>query len=555
LEKSDNYQKYKISAEVSDKESQIKADKLQNSYATGKIGRRGFMTGALALGVSLTGASTVVKEVLAATPKAGGRLRIGITGGATSDVLDPGQILDAYMINVSMGQVRPNMTKIMPNGSVQGDLVESWEPSNGAKTWKFNVRKGVEFHNGKTLDSTDIVDSIRHHMGPDSKSGGSGVVSGIKEIRTDGKDGVIIELNEGNGDLPILLSDYHLNICPSNGDETIDWQSGVGAGAYVLAEHEPGVRTLTKKFANYWNTGNDSYFDEVETLGINDPTARMSALSTGAVDAINNVPAKTAKRLGNMANVKTLISTGNKQATMPMLCDADPYTNQNVRNAMKHIVNRQELLDKIFFGYGQLGNDNPVGPANYFRASTDELPQREYDPEKAKFYLKEAGLSNLSVQFHAADTGFAGAVDAGALMRESAKAAGIDIEVVREPNDGYWSNVWMVKPWSACYWSGRPTEDWIFSQIYYSKADWNDTHWKNSSFDKLLVEARSETDEAKRREKYVEMQRIVHTDGGLILPVFLSEIMGYRGSIAVPGQVANNWELDGHLCARRWWSA
>ncbi|MEK9621467.1 MAG: ABC transporter substrate-binding protein [Alphaproteobacteria bacterium] len=547
--------KHDLVSEVSDKETQIKVEKLQSSFLSGKIGRRSFMTGALALGVSLTGASTVVEQALAATPKQGGRLRVGITGGATSDVLDPGQILDAYMINVSMGQVRPNMTKINPDGSVAADLVESWEPSNGAKTWKFNVRQGVEFHNGKTMDSQDIVDSIRHHLGPDSKSGGSGVVSGIESIEADGKNGVIIKLKEGNGDLPILLSDYHLNICPSNGDGTIDWESGVGAGPYSIVEHEPGVRTLTKKFANYWNTGNDSFFDEIETLGIADPTARMSALSTGAVDAINNVPAKTAGRLAKMANVKTLISTGNKQATMPMLCDMEPYTDQNVRNAMKHIVNRQELLDKIFFGYGQLGNDNPVGPANYFRATEEELPQREYDPEKAKFYLKEAGLNSLSVKFHAADTGFAGSVDAGALMRESAKAAGIDVEVVREPNDGYWSNVWMQKPFSACYWSGRPTEDWIFSQIYYSKADWNDTHWKNADFDRLLVTARAETDEAKRREMYVEMQRIVHTDGGLILPVFLSEIMGYRSNIHVPDVVANNWELDGHLCSRRWWRA
>ena len=547
--------KHDISSEVSDKETQIKAKKLQESFISGKISRRNFVSTSVAIGVSLAGATAVVNQVEAATPKSGGRLRMGITGGATSDILDPGQILDAYMINVSMGQVRPNMTKINPDGSVEGDLSSGWQASNGAKTWKFDIRQGVEFHNGKTLDSTDIVDSIRHHMGPDTKSGGSGVVSGIASIKEDGKYGVVVELNEGNGDLPILLSDYHLNICPSKGDGSIDWESGIGAGPYTLEEHEPGVRTLTKKFANHWNTGNESYFDEVETLGISDPTARLAALSTGAVDAINNVPAKTASRLKSMVNVKTLISTGNKQCTMPMLCDVAPFDDQNVRNAIKHIINRQELLDKIFFGYGQLGNDNPVGPANYFRANTDELPQREYDPEQAKYFLKQAGLSSLSVKFHAADTGFTGAVDAGALMRESAKAAGIDIEVVREPNDGYWSNVWMVKPWSACYWSGRPTEDWIFSQIYYSKADWNDTHWNNSSFDKLLVEARSETDEAKRRDKYVEMQRIVHNDGGLALPVFLSEIMGYRTNISVPDQIANNWELDGHLAARRWWTA
>lgn len=362
--------KHDISSEISDKETQQKAKSLQSSFISGEISRRDFVATSMALGVSLAGATAVVKEVEAATPKNGGRLRIGITGGATSDVLDPGKILDAYMINVSMGQVRPNMTKIMPDGSVAGDLVESWEPSNGAKTWRFNLRQGVEFHNGKTMDSTDVADSIRYHTVEANGSGGSGVVSGISSVKEDGKGAVIIELNEGNGDLPILMSDYHLNICPSKGDGNIDWESGVGAGPYTLEEHEPGVRTLTKKFANYHNTGNDSYFDEIETLGISDPTARMAALSTGAVDAINNVPGKTASRLGNMPNVKTLISTGNKQCTMPMLCDMDPYTDQNVRNAMKHIVNRQELLDKIFYGYGQLGNDSPVGQLTSLRQPT-----------------------------------------------------------------------------------------------------------------------------------------------------------------------------------------
>ena len=224
-----------------------------------------------------------------------------------------------------------------------------------------------------------------------------------------------------------------------------------------------------------------------------------------------------------------------------------------MRNAIKHIVDRQDWLDKVLYGYGELGNDNPIGPANIYRATTDELPQREYDPELAKSLLKKAGHDGLSIKFHAADTGFAGAVDAGSLMAESAKAAGINIEVVREPNDGYWSNVWTKKAFSACYWSGRPTEDWIFSLIYASDAKWNDTNWKNSSFDKLLLEARAETDQAKRRAMYVEMQQILHTDGGLCLPLFQSEIMGYRTSVGVPDQVGNDWELDGHRCALRWW--
>ena len=156
--------KYNIATEISDKESQIKADKLQSSFLSGKISRRGFMNGAIALGASLTGASTFVEQAYAATPKAGGRLKIGITGGSTSDTLDPGQILDAFNINVLMGQTRGNMTRIRPDGKIEGDLCESWEPSNGGKTWKFNVRQGVEFHNGKSMTSEDIVDLSLIHI-------------------------------------------------------------------------------------------------------------------------------------------------------------------------------------------------------------------------------------------------------------------------------------------------------------------------------------------------------------------------------------------------------
>jgi peptide/nickel transport system substrate-binding protein len=205
------------------------------------------MTGAVALGATLAGASTIVEQAMAATPKAGGRLKIGITGGSTSDTLDPGQILDAFNINVLMGQTRGNMTRIRPDGQIEGDLCESFEASNGAKTWKFNVRQGVEFHNGKSMTSEDVVDSIRHHMGEDSTSAAKGIVAGIKSIKADGKYGVVMELNEGNADITMALSDYHLNICPSNGDGTIDWQSGVGAGAYVLQEYDPGVRAFTTK--------------------------------------------------------------------------------------------------------------------------------------------------------------------------------------------------------------------------------------------------------------------------------------------------------------------
>ena len=142
-------------------------------------------------------------------------------------------------------------------------------------------------------------------------------------------------------------------------------------------------------------------------------------------------------------------------------------------------------------------------------------------------------------------------------MSESrGKAAGINLKVVREPNDGYWSNVWMKKPFVGGYWGGRPTADWMFSQVYSEGADWNESRTgSNEEFNKLLVEARAELDLDKRREMYVEMQRICHNDGGSgdpdvhgLYPCDLEDDRPAR-------QIASNWELDGHKNAERWWMA
>ena len=549
--KSDDKKTTDLAAAASDREVADKLRDIQQSFESGKLTRRSFMQGALAMGVSMTAASAILNRVEAATPKKGGRLRVGLTGGATTDTLDPGQILDLYMIHLQFGQLRNGLTEVAADGKLTPELAEDWEASPDAKVWNFKIRKGVEFHNGRSLTSEDVVASLNHHLGENTKSAAKGIMSGIVDVKADGKHAVTVTLAGGNADFPFLLTDYHMNICPANPDGSIDWQSGIGTGGYILKEHQPGVRSFTTRNPNYWKTG-FAHFDEVEINQIADATARSQALQNGQLDVMNNVPTATAHLMKRVPNVTVRATTGNKQITLPMRTDMAPFDNVDVRTALKYIVRREEWLNKVVNGYGQLGNDNPIGPANIYRATEAELPQRGYDPDKARFHLKKAGLSKLDVDFHAAETGFGGAVDAGLLMADSARPAGININVVREPNDGYWSNVWMKKPWSACYWSGRATEDWIFSQIYAADASWNDTYWKNDKFNKLLVIARAELDPAKRRVLYVEMQQIVHNDGGLLLPLFQSDVMAYSNRLAVPEVIGNNWELDGAKNAERW---
>lgn len=519
-------------------------------YAAGQIDRRDFMRGVLALGVAVPSALGMARAVEAATPKKGGVLRQAITGGGTGDSLDPAQILDSYMIQVSFGMLRNCLTEIASDGSLIGELAESWEPSADAATWVFNIRKGVEFHNGKTLDSNDVAESLRHHLGEESKSAAKGIISNIESVKTDGPNTVVFALTGGSADFPFIMSDYHLGICPAKAEGGIDWESGVGTGGYSLATFDPGVRTHLKRNPNYWKE-NAAHFDEVESLFIADVTARTAALQTGEIDVMANADLKTIHLLERSDKVQVIQTNGNKHLTLPMDTRKAPYDNNHVRLALKHAIDREEWLQKIYKGFGEIGNDHPIGPANIYQAK--DLEQTPFDPDKAKHHLKQAGLDKLDVTLHVADTAFEGAVDAGQLFQESAKKAGINIQIVREANDGYWSNVWMQKPWVASYWGGRPTEDWMFSQVWSAEAEWNEAFWKHDHFNTLLVEARAELDSEKRRALYREMQQIARDEGGSIVPAFVAYIQAASDKIGLPEQMAGNWELDGHKNAERWW--
>ncbi len=156
------------------------------------------------------------------------------------------------------------------------------------------------------------------------------------------------------------------------------------------------------------------------------------------------------------------------------------------------------------------------------------------------------------MKLHAANAAFPKAVDAAVLFSESAAKAGIEIKVVREPDDGYWSNVWLKKPFCTCYWLGRPTEDLMFTTAYAADAPWNDAHWKNKRFNSLLVEARTELDADRRRAMYWEMQEIMRDDGGTIIPVYAQYVFA-SGSGVAHGPLAANRNADGWKSMERWW--
>ena len=515
----------------------------------GRISRREFIGRAVAVGVSLPLATSLAsKAVKAAGPKKGGRMRFAIGGGATSDSFDPATYYESYMQTVGYG-LRNCLSEMNNNDELVPELAESWEPSADAATWTIKLRKGVEFHNGKTFDADDAIASIQHHLGEDTKSPAKAILSPIENIKKDDSHTIVVQLTGGNVGFPALLTDYHVPMMPVV-DGKLETMSGVGTGAFSIKSFEPGVRAEMVRNPNFWKEG-AGHFDEAEVLSIIDVTARTNALVTGEVDAADRMDLKTLHLLERNKNINIKETSGSQYYAYVMMVDQAPYDDPDVRLALKYGIDREEMLAKLLYGHGYLGNDNPIGKTYAYHA---ELPQRSYDLDKAKFHLKKAGVSNLKVQIHAADAAFAGAVDAAVLYQAQLKGAGIDMNVVRVPNDGYWTNVSRVEHWTATYWNPRVTEDMMFSTAFSSDAPWNETNWDNPRFNDLLKQARVELDEAKRAEMYREMQQLCTDDNGAIIPIFANYVFAASDKVD-HGRLAASWDLDGVKCLERWWFA
>ncbi|MDB4073294.1 ABC transporter substrate-binding protein [Ascidiaceihabitans sp.] len=519
---------------------------LSTKVTAGTMTRREFMSKAAALGVTAAVASTMLADAAyAAGPVKGGTFRMGIQGGESTNSQDPATwssdvpIAGGYVWGETL--VYPG-----PNG-LEPKVAESWEGSNEAKTWRFKIREGITFSNGAAVTAEDVLATMQRHSNEDSKSGALGIMKGIESMRADG-DVFELSLAVGNADLPFLMSDYHLIIQPNGGFD--DPAAAIGTGLYTLETDEPGVRMTFKKNPNHWAANEMGHYDTVELIALNDATARTAALQSGQIDSMSRVEPKIAKLLGRAPNIELQTTSGRGHYVFIAHVDTAPFDNNELRLALKHALNRQEMVDKILQGFGSIGNDTPINEA--YPLFDDTIPQRSFDLEKAAAHYKASGHDGSPIILRTADGAFPGAVDAAALFQQTCQAAGIPLEIKREPNDGYWDNVWNVQPYCASYWSGRPVQDQMYSSAYLSTADWNDTRWKRPEFDAMLLEARAELDEGKRKEIYSKMGRMLNEEGGVMVPMFNDFVDAISTEVQGWETNPNGAQMYWHAFAKTW---
>jgi peptide/nickel transport system substrate-binding protein len=477
---------------------------------------------------STGGILTFPGSALAQTPKKGGRVRAATTSSSTSDTLDPAKG------STATDYTRHNMfysglTQLDGTLTPQPALAEEIR-NDKATVWTFKLRKDVKFHDGSPLTPADVVYSLNRHKDAATASKVKTVAEQFAEVKASGPNEVRLKLAGPNADLPVILAASHFLIVK---DGAKDFSASAnGTGPFKLKDFRPGVRSVGVRNENYWKAGRP-YLDEVELIGIQDEPARVNALLSGDVQMILAVDPRSTGRVRSSPGYSVLETKSGLYTDLIMRQDAAPTNNPDFVMAMKYLIDREQAKNAVFRGFATIANDQPIPPSHrYYNAN---LPQRAYDLDKAKFHLKKANVSGtLPIYATAAANG---SIDMAVLMQQSAQKIGLNLAVNRVPADGYWSNHWMKHPLCFGNINPRPSADQLFTQFYRSDAPWNESGWKNEQFDQLVLAARAEPDEAKRKKMYGDMQVIIHEKCGLGIPVFISSLDGYSTKVKGLGSI------------------
>ena len=455
-------------------------------------------------------------------PKRGGVMHVAEDDSSTADTLDPARAnndTDYCRLFMFYNGLTVFDEHLVP----QPDLATSLETKD-AKVWTIKLRSGVTFHDGSPLTSADVVYSLQRHKDPRTGSVVRPLASQMEEIKATAPDEVQITLSSPNSELPSIFAVYQFVVVK---DGTTDFSKGNGTGPFVCKEFSPGVRSVGTRNPNYYHEGRP-YLDQIVFSGITDNAARVDALLSGDIDIAGSIDPHSTAQVKSASGFEIFETKSADYTDLIMHLDAPDIGNPDFVMAMKLLQNRQQVLNSVLLGYGTMGNDQPVAPNSpYYDAS---IPQRPYDPDQAKSLLQKAGMLAKSVDLVCSPAA-TGSPDMAVILQNSAREIGFNLQIRRVPSDGYWSNFWLKAPFAYGNINPRPNPDILFSLFFQSSAPWNESKWKNDQFDKMLLDARSETDFAKRKAIYGDMQRLVRDQAGIGIPVFISSIDAHASKV------------------------
>jgi peptide/nickel transport system substrate-binding protein len=495
-----------------DDEYTISRRKLLQAGAVG-----GMLLGGGGLLTACSSASPATGSSPSAKPKYGGKLRIALAGGAASDTLDA-QALVTLPDQARVIQLYNSPVEFNTNAGLRMSLAEEITSNSTATEWTMRMRPGVEFHNGKTLTADDVIFSFQRIMNPKNPKPGAAQLSLLdyKNLKKLDQRTVLFPFSSPFSPFVQLLADYYYFVVPVGYDPA----HPVGTGPFKYQSFTPGQQSTFVRNPHYWEQGLP-YVDEVVINDFADETSQINALISGQVDAIDALSAASIASLRSQGQ-KVVISNSGSYTPITMRVDVAPFNDVRVRQALRYVADREQMLQHVFGGHGLVGNDLfSINDPDY----NHSIPQRTQDLDKAKSLLKAAGQSGMHVQLATAPIA-AGVSECAQVFAQQASAAGINIGIqsitataMFGPNYLKWP--FAFDTWPSIYFLSNVGEGQV------PGAPYNESHFNNPQFNQLYKEALATIDPVKQRNLAHEMQVIYWNEGGYIIPYFTPFIDGH----------------------------
>jgi peptide/nickel transport system substrate-binding protein len=452
-------------------------------------------------------------------PKKGGDLKVGIVGGSAKDTLnglaattEPDICIQTQLYDSLMGWDQ--------DYQLVYHLAEEVSGNEDASVWTIRLKPDLTWHDGKPVTADDVVYTFQLITDPNNPLAGAASLGGLVPkniVKVDDKT-VEFRLDKPNAILPEGLA-YRTNILVP---VDFDPAKPVGCGPFKLDVFKPGEQISFLPFDGYWGEG--PYVSSLTVIEFAEEAARVNAFLSDAVDAMSQLPRAQVNVVSGSAGHKVLRAQTGAWQPFTMRIDVKPLSDVRVRQAMRLIVDRQQMLEQAYTGYGWVGNDMyaPFDPGY-----PKDLPQREQDLEQAKSLLKQAGYSDLSIELVTSDAVGGSAVAAAQVFAEQAKGAGVAVNVKKVDAGVFYGEDYLTWTFAQDFWY---TRNYLAQAAAGSlpTAPYNECHWKNAKWQALVEEAYQTVDETKRNELIAEAEKIEYDEGGYIIWAFNDQIDAYN---------------------------
>jgi peptide/nickel transport system substrate-binding protein len=518
---------------------------LIDEYAGGKITRRELMRRGTVVGMSLPLLSLVAAAC--GGDDDGGNGEASPTGGTdtTAGALQPGGTIRVALIQPT---TEPNPLLVQDEGGagmlgstgeylsfsdenleLQPRIAEGWAPNEDGSAWPVTIRQGITFHNGATLTAQDVVSTFEKLINPDGGSANAqsalGGVLSPGNIEAPDDATVVFNLDAPNGNFPTLVSsaNYNAIIIPTDLDPA-DWgQTFEGTGPFKLDSFTPQQGATFVRNDAYW--GEKANVDTVEVRFYAEEAPMVLALQGDEVDFIEHFSVSGGRALLDDENVQVIAISTATHRQLHMRTDMEPFTDARVRQAIALSIDRNALVDGLWEGRAEIGNDSPFAPL--YPSTDTNVAQREQDLEQARQLLADAGQENFTVQLDTWD-GFE-IPDLAQLVKNYAAEIGVTINLnITDAGtyygDGvYGSSTWLDSVMGITDYGHRPVPNVYLTAALAGDPKvgvWNSAHFRNDEYDELVRQYVAALDVESQRGFAGQIQQLLLDETPIIFPYF-----------------------------------